>query len=105
MTKAETEAQIAVMQAFVRGEALERRYQGAVHAQWTTVDEPKWNWGDYEYRVKLELPIKYRLFLWQTSTVARTVVALVTREDQQREPRENWAGFIRWLGDWQEVQP
>jgi hypothetical protein len=58
-----------------------------------------------QYRIKPST-IKYRNFLWAPSGGAscRRVVCVVTPEDQLHEPRETWGGFIRWIGDWQEVE-
>ena len=50
-----------------------------------------------------EKKIKYRNFLWVPTFGKHTVVCVCTYEEDVREPRENWKGFVRWLGDWEEV--
>lgn len=47
---------------------------------------------------------KYKRFVWRNRDKQHLV--LVTEEDQRREPREGWEGFIRWIDtEWQEVPP
>ena len=54
------------------------------------------------YRIKPKT-IKYRNFLWKTYLTPAVVVSVVTSDENYHENRETWAGFIKWLGDWQEV--
>ena len=84
---------------------------GAEIQQRHPVDPTKWeeiskypSWSDgMEYRIKPKT-IKYRNFLWYSQFSARLVVSLCTYEENKREPRENWKNFIKWLGNWQEVE-
>lgn len=46
-----TKEQIAVMEAFGRGEAIEYRIL-SVNGEWETPVNIRWNWDKYEYRVK-----------------------------------------------------
>ena len=46
-------------------------------------------------------PIKYRNFLWLTSA-GKFVVLSVLEKENSVEPRENWKGFVRWLGGWKQ---
>ena len=39
---------IEVMQAYERGEQVEHYYKG----EWILCEEPKWNWGYVDYRIK-----------------------------------------------------
>ena len=65
---------------------------------------PSWNDPLIKFRVKPKA-IRYRNFLWLPSSAPdRQVVCVCSEKDQQREPRESWCGFIKWLGDWQEVE-
>lgn len=63
---------------------------------------PAWM-SNAKYRVKPK-PQRVRLFWWRPSTTDRPTVDMVTEQDQQREPRENWSGFIRWASEWIEVE-
>lgn len=63
---------------------------------------PQWA-RDTHYRVKPKAE-RVRLFWWRPSTTNRPTVDMVTEQDQQREPRENWSGFIRWASEWIEVE-
>ena len=56
------------------------------------------------YRIKPD-SIRFRNYLWHhMEEIEGPVVLAVTEEDNSSSPRENWTGFIRWLGDWQEVE-
>lgn len=46
--------QIAVMQAAERGEEIEicSIYEENLQANWKKIKFPKWNWVDFDYRVK-----------------------------------------------------
>lgn len=43
---------IGVMQAYKEGKTVEYQLKGTQH--WFTSASPKWNWGEYIYRVKEE---------------------------------------------------
>ena len=60
---------------------------------------------DREYRVKPEI-IRYRTFLLKSTFdgSSRPYVWNVREEDDKDDPREEWPQFVRWLGDWQEVE-
>lgn len=75
--------------------------------QWCDVvgNCPGWN-AENEYRVKPQT-IRYKRFLWVSSFAKDKTPKLlvVTPEEQQREPREQWASFVRWIDtEWQEVE-
>lgn len=63
---------------------------------------PAFTW-DWEYRIKPEV-VEFRTLLWRPTSTGRLCVLVVTREEQAREPREQWSGFIHWISDWQEVE-
>lgn len=97
----------AVIKAWADGMPVQYREPGC--SEWVDVrmfDERCFNtprfYYNYEYRIK-PATIKYRNFLRETSS-GRLAICVVTEEDQKCEPRESWARFIKWLGDWQEVE-
>jgi len=47
---------IAVLQAYKDGKIIERRLQNVVGAAWITIDKVLFNFRDYDYRVKIEIP-------------------------------------------------
>ena len=49
-TRERTEEFIKVMQAYMEGKRIECKENGS--ATWIEVSNPKWYWGDFEYRVK-----------------------------------------------------
>lgn len=60
-----------------------------------------------EYRLKPEKQkIKYRVFIWRTQfgAAVKAVASLCTYEEQMKEPRENWAGFVMWVSPWIEIE-
>ena len=61
---------------------------------------------EWEYRIKPQT-IRYRNFLWNPSCgwdKGRKVICVCSEQEQLDQPRDQWAGFIKWLGDWQEVE-
>lgn len=52
MTIEQTKAAIAVMQAYVDGKEIEFRMLDSSE-KWRVTAFPIWDWGNYEYRVKL----------------------------------------------------
>lgn len=53
------EGKIAVMQAFKEGKAIEFRAHGYSES-WRPVDQnPVWNWGRYDYRIKKEPEVRW----------------------------------------------
>lgn len=69
---------------------------------WRNVDNPTWI-EDFKYRIKPKT-IKYRNFLWEPCSTRDPVVSSVMYEENVRESRECWQGFIRWIDVWQEVE-
>lgn len=58
------------------------------------------------YRIKPKT-IKYRNFLWEQQcglTPGKKIVCICSEQENQYESREKWLGFIKWLGNWQEVE-
>ncbi len=43
---------IAVMQAAERGEEIEMKFNSEERESWQKLDDPLWNWGEFDYRVK-----------------------------------------------------
>ena len=72
---------------------------GRLATQWKTISELEtitWN-EEIEYRIKPKT-IKYRLFLWEHPTTKEISV-----ESTSVDMMMPCGGFIKWLGDWQEV--
>lgn len=68
------------------------------------VDCPNPVWADcYEYRIKPRI-IKYRNFLWRAGPGTPARMTVVEFDDNIREYRTAWRGFVRWVGDWQETE-
>lgn len=51
-----TEEKIAIMQAYAEGKKIEYKVNGhdEYWAQWVIQEEPQWDWGWYDYRIKPE---------------------------------------------------
>ena len=59
---------------------------------------------DNMYRVKPET-IRYRNYLRKAYFDKELhYVEIVSEADNKEDPREEWSQFVRWLGDWQEVE-
>jgi len=43
---------IAVMQAAERGEEIEMKFNSEERESWQKLDDPLWNWVEFNYRVK-----------------------------------------------------
>nr|WP_315061987.1 hypothetical protein [uncultured Campylobacter sp.] len=56
-----TQEMIAVMQAYIEGEAIEVSDKGA--DDWSDIKHPLWDWNSFEYRVKPK-PIE-TLWYWE----------------------------------------
>lgn len=66
---------------------------------------PPFNNTGYRFRVKpAPIRITFRTFFWTPQTTGKPAICLVIQEEQDREPREKWSGFIRWATDWQTVE-
>lgn len=99
----------ALIKQWADGAIIQVRSVGKNPHTWSDVpnNQPSWL-GDCEYRVKPET-IQYKRFLWRStlshSTPKRVFVLVVTPEEQAREKRETFLGFIRWIDtEWQEVE-
>jgi len=57
----DTEKKIAVMQAHTRGKTIECRKRAGSNQEWVLTSLPSWDWATWEYRVKPETRIVYRL--------------------------------------------
>jgi hypothetical protein len=67
---------------------------------WIDTHQPVWE-SNNEYRVKPKT-VKYRLYLykgWASHTIRVGI-----QESPYDSDKSNSEGFIRWLGDWQEVE-
>jgi hypothetical protein len=61
-----TEQQIAIMQAFIDGKAVQYRKRGVGSDAWYAIEKPKWDWDHCEYRVKPE-PKTVMMQMWRNS--------------------------------------
>lgn len=88
--------------------------EGKAIQVWCTVGHYWYDWAfdnvapsfthDGKYRVKPET-IRYRTYLIRTiSGVSHHHVACVSEASNKEDPRDEWAQFVRWLEDWQEVE-
>nr|DAD67415.1 MAG TPA: hypothetical protein [Siphoviridae sp. ctt5z12] len=72
-----TEEMIEVMQAYVRGEAIEVSDKGA--SNWSEIKYPLWDWNSFEYRVKpakkvtLDKNLNKRFISKQLSNIAELI--------------------------------
>ena len=84
----------ALIKAWADGAEIEfKDYVGL----WTASPNPSWG-SLMEYRIKPKT-IKYRLFLWEHPTTKEISV-----ESTSVDMMIPCGGFIKWLGDWQEVE-
>lgn len=56
---------IGVMTAYANGSLVQRRRNGIPAATWEDVKNPKWSWGEFDYRVKKSV---IYLLICRTST-------------------------------------
>lgn len=47
-----TQEKIRVMSAFAQGEKIEFITKHESDSEWLQINEPNWNWMDYDYRIK-----------------------------------------------------
>ena len=91
-----------LIKAWADGTEIQQKHPIAPR-KWEDIEKfPSWS-DSMEYRIKPKV-IKYRNFLWYSECSARPLVSLCTYEEHKGEPREGWKNFIKWLGDWQEVE-
>ena len=91
-----------VIHAWADGAKIQSRWLSRREEAWADDDEPRW-FPAKEYRVK-PATIRYRVALVMTSTMpAMSTTATVDTADQEQIIGRQ-VGFLRWLGDWQEVE-
>jgi len=72
--------------------------------RWRDCDPAIW-YRDTKYRVKPSI-VKARFIWWRPDGgKGSAIVIMVTEEDQARDPRDKWAGFVGWASDWIECDP
>jgi hypothetical protein len=93
----------ALIKAWADGAVIEH-YRVGFGWEECSFNTPCWS-PETNYRIKPKT-IKYRNYLWKSATYigATEVICACSYKDNQNEPRENWLGFIKWLGDWVEVE-
>ena len=92
--------------AFKAGKTIQVRATQTGRVEWMDVDVlPPWDLHFAEFRIKPEV-VRYRLFFWKPSILGFNEVklAMVTKEENDRESRESWRNFVAWVSDWQEAE-
>lgn len=97
----------ALIKAWADGAEIQAKEVGyfSKDSVWVTIKSPTW-YSEIQYRIKPKT-IRYRNFLLELQcnlTPGKKVVCICSEQENQYEPREKWLGFIKWLGDWQEVE-
>lgn len=101
-SKHSTVEKIKVMQAYLDGKQIER--MSSENPDWRLSENPTWDWGYFSYRVKKNT-IKYRNFLMELCHIPeKYTVFSVSYEENLKDNREKWPHFIKWIGNWQEVE-
>lgn len=70
---------------------------------WTLSHAAPCFYRDNEYRVKPKT-FRYRTYLLKACYNDAHYVESVSEAANKRHPRPEWPQFVRWLGDWQEVE-
>lgn len=68
---------------------------------WLTIPNPFWD-SNSKYRIKPRSFI-YRTFLWKDTFSSQYKILSCTKEEHEREPRNQCKGFVKWISDWEEV--
>ena len=88
----------ALIKAWADGAEIQVKDSGA---RWLDMSKPTWReWNTYRIKPKT---IKYRTYLWQDKW-GHGGVYTCTYEENQSKDFEYSPTFIKWLGDWQEVE-
>jgi len=89
----------ALIKAWADNPQLEVQFRGAgcQSSCWYNMSPTQPDWSHSEVRIKPKT-IKYRLFLWGHPTTREISV-----ESTAVDMMIPCGGFIKWLGDWQEV--
>ena len=85
-----------LIKAWADGAEIQYRFHS--NAPWVDKEKPVWDLGN-EYRIKPKT-IRYRNYLWQDPYYKDTKHVGIARE-QSTEHQNN---FVKWLGDWIEVE-
>ena len=98
MNKEQTQAAIAVMQAFVDGKEIE--FTDTTQNQWAKIVTnlgPLWQWATTQYRIKPEV-VKYRRAICRDRHSGITSVRAFRPEEIVHTP-----SIVRWIDtEWQE---
>lgn len=73
---------VTVMQAFKEGKAIQRRHRNrsAIEENWRDAPEPRWDWFEFDYRVKPAEPRRVWLNLYPTMN-CRSAICYDSREE------------------------
>jgi hypothetical protein len=87
-----------LIKAWADGADIQQRYDSG--EEWQAIGQfPSWA-ENFDYRIKPKT-VRYRLYVWKNKMDEFSVEALNNTEEYEPEVS---IGFIRWLGDWQEVE-
>lgn len=101
MNAEELKRMAAVMLAAAEGKEIQFRNQRG--SCWCSCTNPVWDWYAYDYRVK-PIAIKYRVAVLRFPGSSGPTPHVCTYLDDQSDPREKWSSFVKWAGDWHEVE-
>lgn len=87
-----------VIVAWAEGKPIQSRHSGRGWADWEKSHSLTPGFGSWEWRVKPAV-VKYRNYLYRLAEGQ-----YVVRTAQADFKSEGMAGFVRWIGDWQEVE-
>lgn len=102
MKAEELKRMAAVMLAAAEGKEIQCRAKGLSEA-WVGALYPTWNWYAYDYRVKPTV-IKYRVALLKSPREDVPTPYAFTYAENECDSPEKWEGFVKWAGDWKEVE-
>lgn len=88
-------------------EGIPCQYRRCLTDNWSDLPlNPCWDiLGEYRIKPK-ETILKFRNFLRKPSNLlnqGNEIICVVEYEEQQKEDRQSWIGFISWVGDWQTI--
>ena len=85
-------------------DGAEIQYKHPQTKEWRLIYDPSWS-EQYEYRIKPKTKvIKYRTYLWLSPITKVYQIFTSSGSEDDISSRENLNGFIKWLGDLQEVE-
>lgn len=96
-----TKEKIEIMQAYVEGKTVQNKKRCSPEANWkdyTSCNEPYWNWGEFDYRIKPEV-----LYL-NVYTLFKADHLVIWKSGERPKPAPS-SGCIGYLEDKQDGSP